>query len=171
MDINQIWEVIAPYIMTVVGALGSGTVVFAVVRSLVGGFVKKFSAKYDVNDMADKVAGRLAGKTLNIDVTAITEKRLDKIDKRLSKQVEELSKQTTDYKHLLALIGGAVAHFKALPEEEKTALTEAITALEHDYIPPEPEQITTVKLEPIVLEDTAEEEAEVGRANIGGLSL
>lgn len=158
MDVNQIWEVISPYIMTVVGAFGGGTVVFALVRILVGGFLKKFSAKYDVNDMADRVAGRLAGKTLNIDVTAVTEKRLDKIDKRLSKQVEELSKQTTDYKHLLALIGSAVAHFKALPDEEKTALTEAVRALESDYTPPEPEEITTVKLEPITLEAVEEPE-------------
>lgn len=168
MDINTIWAAIEPYIMTVVGALGGGTVVFALVRSLVGGFVKKFAAKYDMDDMASKVASKMTGKTLNIDVTAVTEKRLDKIDKKLTKQVEELSEQTNAYKHLLALIGGTIAKLKANTEAERGALLDAVQALEADYKPPEPEQVTTVRLEPIVFERQTEAAAE---PKTGGLSL
>lgn len=171
MDINAIWAVIEPYIMTVAGAIGGGTVVFALVRSLVGGFVKKFAAKYDVNDMADKVAQRLGGKTLNIDVTAVTEKRLDKIENKLSKKVEAIEEQTASYKHLLVLIGGALAHSKSLTEAEKATLLAAVQTLESDYTPPEPEQVSVVKLEPIVFDRKAERQEEDGIINFGGLSL
>lgn len=153
MDINQIWAVVEPYVMAVVGALGGGTVIYALARVLLGRLLNKFSAKYDVADMANKVADKLAGKSMNIDVTTVTEKKLDKIDKKLRKEVEKIHDETAAYKHLLALIGGAMAKLKALTPEERNALSEAITALEHDYIPPEPEEILTVKLEPIATAD------------------
>lgn len=163
MDINSIWAVIEPYITGLAGTATGGLIVGIICRLLQGRLMRRL----DVSDIADKVAKQLAGKTLNIDVTAVTEKRLDKIDKNLSKKVEEIQEKTEEYKHLLALMGGALVHLKALSEAEKTALTEAITALEHDYIPPEPEQITTVKLEPIVLESDTEEPV----APAGGLTL
>ena len=151
MNMQEIWRVAEPYIMTVVGALGGGTVIYALARILLGRLLSTFATKYDTNDMADKVAGKLAGKTLNIDVTAVTEQRLDKLSKLLTNQLENIREETESYKRLLSLIGGAIAKLKAITPEEKTALTEAITALDNSYIPAEPSEITTVKLEPIAL--------------------
>lgn len=168
MDINTIWAVVEPYITGIAGTATGGLIVGIICRLLQG----KLLRRLDVGDIADKVAGRLTGKTLNIDVTAVTEKRLDKIEAKLSKKVEAIEEQTAAYKHLLALIGGAVAHFKALPEEEKHALQEAVTGLKGDYTPPPPEQVTTVKLEPITLDEDEEEKDTAGELiNFGGLSL
>lgn len=173
MDIQAIWAAAEPYVMAIVGALGGGTVIYTLARTLMNKLLNKFSAKYDMDDMADKVAKKLAGKTLNVDVTAVTEKRLDKIENKLRKQVDQLQEQTAAYRQLLTAIGAAVAHFKSLTEEERGELQAAIQALDHRYTPPAPEEIVTVKLEPIALEpDHAEElttEPEHSLIDFGGL--
>ncbi len=171
MDINTIWQTVEPYVMAIIGALAGGTGIYALVRSFVGKWISRFEKKYDINDMAQKVADKLGGKTLNIDVTAVTEKKLDKLDKKLNKKIEDIQAATDAYKHLLALIGGAVAKFKAVSAEEKNALTEAIRAIEKNYKPPEPDEITTVRLEPITeLEDKAESVEEDSLISFGGMA-
>ncbi len=161
MNMQQIWQAVEPYAMTVIGALGGGTVIYALARMLLGKLLNRFAQKYDTNDMANKVADKLAGKTLNVDVTAVAEKKLDKIDEKLSKEVAQIHDETAAYKHLLALIGGAMSKLKAITPDERTALTEAITALERDYTPPTPAEIVTVKLEPIEIapQETKDETA------------
>ena len=161
MDINTIWQTVEPYVMAIIGALAGGTGIYALVRSFVGKWISRFEKKYDINDMAQKVADKLGGKTLNIDVTAVTEKKLDKLDKKLNKKIEDIQAATDAYKHLLALIGGAMTKLKAITPDERTALTEAITALESDYTPPMPAEIVTIKLEPIEIapQETKDETA------------
>lgn len=149
MDVQQIWQAVEPYVMWAIGAIVGGTSIYALAKFFLKKVFKRFEEKYEINDMANKVADKLAGKTLNIDVTAVTEKRLDKLDKKLSGEIEQIHSETAAYKHMLALIGGAMSKLKAITPDERTALTEAITALESDYTPPEPEEIVTVKLEPI----------------------
>lgn len=163
MDINSIWAVIEPYITGIAGTATGGLIVGIICRLLQGRLMRRL----DVGDIADKVAKQLAGKTLNIDVTAITEKRLDKIDTKLNKKVEAVTEQVSSFKLILALIGGALVHLKSLSNEERQALNEAIKALKEDYEPPAPEQVATVRLEPIIIEDEKEEKAE----NFGGISL
>jgi hypothetical protein len=120
MDMQQIWQAVEPYAMTVIGALGGGTVIYALARMLLGKLLNRFAQKYDTNDMANKVADKLAGKTLNVDVTAVAEKKLDKIDKKLSKEVAQIHDETAAYKHLLALIGGAMSKLRRLrPTSER----------------------------------------------------
>jgi len=173
MDINQIWQTVEPWIMAIVGALAGGTGVFALVRAFVGKWINKFGAKYDTEIMAGKVAEKLAGKTIDVDVTAITEKKLGKISNTLDKSIAEVEKATNAYKHILALIAGAVSRFKALTDEERKEFTDAIKAIEKDYTPPQPEPIATVKLAPIELEfktdETQAAEDEESLINFGGL--
>jgi nitrogen regulatory protein PII-like uncharacterized protein len=172
MDINQIWQTVEPWIMAIVGALAGGTGVFALVRAFVGKWINKFGAKYDTEIMAGKVAEKLAGKTVNIDVTAVAEKKLDKITKTLDKRIADVEKAAYAYKHILALIAGAVSRFKALTDEERKDFADAIKAIEKDYTPPQPEPIATVKLAPIELEfktDETQLQEEESLINFGGL--
>lgn len=79
---DYVWEIISPYVAAVGGATGAGAIIYAIVRLLMGRFVKKTNAALDASYNAEKVsqltAEKLAGKTLNIDVTAVTEKALKK---------------------------------------------------------------------------------------------
>lgn len=174
MEINAIWTVAEPYVMAIVGALGGGTVIYALARALLGKWLKSFAAKYDTDDMTNKLAQKLASKTLNIDMTAFAEKKLDKIETKLHKQVREIREETAAQRHILAQIGKAVAHFKSLTDEERNALQEAVKALDANYTPPAPEEILTVKLEPIpVAAPAPEEEADAQESaaliNFGGI--
>ncbi len=171
MDINQIWQTVEPWIMAIVGALAGGTGVFALVRAFVGKWINKFGAKYDTEIMAGKVAEKLAGKTIDVDVTAVAEKKLDKISNSLNKKIAAVEQATNSYKHILALIAVAVSRLKALTDEERAEFTTAIQAIEKDYAPPLQEKIATVKLAPIELETSAESEhfEEESLINFGGL--
>lgn len=169
MDINAIWAAVEPYVMAVLGTGIGGTIVGIICRIL----QSKLLRKLDVNGIADKVSAQvqkgLTGKTLNIDVTAVTEKKLDKIEIKLNKKLEQIQTETAAYKYLLTQIGVAVAHFKSLSEAEKKNLTEAIKALDNAYKPPEPEQVVTVKLEPLEIDKPDEEnEEEPSLINFGG---
>ena len=117
-------------------------------------------AVYDINAIANKVADRLGGKTIDIDITSIVEKRLKEISDLLSAQVKTVADETNSYKHLLALIGEALAHLKMLTDEERAELIKAVRELDSEYNPPEKEVIATVKLEPIeISEPTVQDKA------------
>lgn len=146
---NEIWQTVEPYILTIVGALGGGSIIYVIARILLGRLINKASAVYDINAIANKVADRLGGKTIDIDITSIVEKRLKEISDLLSAQVKTVADETNSYKHLLALMGEALAHLKMLTDEERAELIKAVQELDSEYNPPEKEVVATVKLEPI----------------------
>lgn len=148
---NNIWNIVEPYILTVLGVLCGGSVVGIIARIICKRLIDKAGAAYSLNDFAAKVADKLGGKTLNVDMTAIVEKRLKEISDALSVQVKSVADETNSYKHLLALMGEALAHLKMLTDEERAELVKAVRELDSEYKPPEKEVIATVKLEPINL--------------------
>lgn len=157
MDINAMWAAVEPFVSAIAGTAAGGVIVGFICKLLQGRLLRKL----DVNDMANRVAEKLGkGMTVDVDLTAVTEKRLDKVEQKLRKQVEKMREETASYRCILVQIGKAVAHLKSLTDEEKEALRSAITALDGDYIPPAPEKRITVKLEPITTDEssTAEEE-------------
>lgn len=158
---NEVWEMIAPYIAALGGATGAGTIIYVIIRLLLTKITSKntqtLDGMFNVDALSQKVAEKMAGKTLNIDVTAVTEKALKKLSKQLDVKITAVEDATNSYKHLLALIGGALSKLKALSPEEVKELTEAIQALESGYTPPDPEETMTVVLEPLTLDDDAED--------------
>ena len=157
---NEIWQTVEPYILTIVGALGGGSIIYVIARILLGRLINKASAVYDINAIANKVADKLGGKTFNVDITSIVEKRLKEISEKLSAQVKTVADGTNSYKHLLVLVGTALAHLKMLTDEERAELIKAVQELDSEYKPPEKEVIATVKLEPIeISEPTVQDKA------------
>lgn len=146
---NEIWQTVEPYILTVVGALGGGSIIYVIARILLGRLINKASSVYDINAIANKVADKLGGKTIDIDITSIVEKRLKEISEKLSDQVKTVADETNSYKPLLACIGMALSHLKMLTDDERAELIKAVQELDSEYVPPEKEVITTIKLEPI----------------------
>ena len=157
MDINVIWAAVEPFVSAVAGTAAGGVIVGFICKLL----QKKLLRKLDANDVANRVAEKLGkGMTVDVDLTAVTEKRLDKVEQKLHKQEEKMREETASYRCILTQIGKAVAHLKSLTDDEKQALQGAITTLDSDYIPPAPEKRITVKLEPIATDEpsVAEEE-------------
>jgi cell division protein ZapA (FtsZ GTPase activity inhibitor) len=168
---EQAWEIIAPYVAMIGGSGVTGLVTFVVIRLLVSRIINKntktLKDTFNVESLSQQVAERFAGKTLNIDVTAITEKALKRLAKELDGKIEKVAAQTNSLKGLLAAVGKGIAHLKALSEEERAELASAIKALEGEYKPPEPEELMTVVLQPIAIEEA--EQANPAAVNFGGL--
>lgn len=175
MDINAIWQIIEPFFWGLLSGSAVGTAVYFIGKKVLKKILSAWLKKHDDDTMAQKVADRLAGKTLNIDVTAVTEKKLDKTEKVLSKGVKDIGEEIAKQRHLLVLMAGAVSKFKAVTEDERAAFTEAIQAIEKGYKPPEPEEVITVSLKPIEIElegkneDSEPPEPEESLINFGGI--
>lgn len=172
---DYVWEIISPYVAAVGGATGAGAIIYAIVRLLMGRFVKKTNAALDASYNAEKVsqltAEKLAGKTLNIDVTAVTEKALKKTARALDARVEKVENAANSLKCILIAIAKGIAKFKALTDDERAELAGAIKLLESEYKPPEADETMTVVLSPVVIsDDSAEPESKNdSELNFGGL--
>lgn len=157
---NEIWELIAPYVTMWLGIIGGSATIYALCRFLLYGSIKKMFERFNTKKVAEEVVEGIAGKYINVDVTAITENRLGKIDK----DFKELHDEFAEIKNTLALICGANSKLKALTTAEKDALQDAAKRLNNNYVVPEPEEVVVIKLEPI------EEKNKKGRGFYGKLT-
>ena len=162
---NEIWNIIEPYIMTVIGALTGGSIIAVIAKIICNRIIKKASTAYDINSLAEKVAEMLAGKTINIDIASLVDGKLQKIAKTLAKEVDKVADNLNSYTPLLVAIGKALTRLKMLTDEEREALIKAVKTVDKSYIPPEDNIVATVKLDPITIE-TEPENKETG-VNLG----
>ncbi len=162
---NEIWNTVEPYILTLVGALGGGSIIAIIARIICSRIINKASAAYDINALTSKIADKLGGKTIDIDISSVVEKRLSEIAAALAAQVGKVAEETNSYKHLLALIGEALTHLKMLTDAERAELIKAVQELDGEYKPPEKELVATIKLEPITLAQPEDEQTD--KVNFG----
>ena len=166
---DYVWEIIAPYVAVLGGATGAGAIIYAIVRLLMNRFVNKansaLNASYNAEKVSQLTAEKLAGKTMNIDVTAVTEKSLKKVARELNVRVEKVETVANSIKFILVAMAKCIIRLKALTDEEKAELAEAIKTLSSEYKPPEPDEIVTIKLDPVTI--TSETPKEISEADIG----
>lgn len=162
---NEIWNTVEPYILTLVGALGGGSIIAIIARIICSRIINKASAAYDINALTSKIADKLGGKTIDVDISSVVEKRLSEIAAALAAQVGKVAEETNSYKHLLALIGAALTHLKMLTDAERAELIKAVQELDGEYKPPEKELVATIKLEPITLAQAEDEQTD--KVNFG----
>lgn len=175
---DYVWEIIEPYVRLVIEAIIMGVNIFIIIRTYTKKtFNKNFSllnATYNVDTFSQRVAERLAGKTMNIDVTAVTEKALKKTTRELDERVVKVEDAANSLKGVLIAMAKGIIKLKALSEDEKTELASAIKTLEKNYKPPEADEIMTVRLTPIELHQEPEADAPSDEkidsgVNFGGL--
>ena len=175
---DYVWEIIQPYVAAILAALGSGGIITLIVRVFTNKMLKKnftlLDGTYNVDTFSQRVAERLAGKTLNIDVTAVTEKSLKKTTQVFDKRIEKVENAVGSLAAILIAIAKAQIKLKALSETERAELASAISLLEKGYKPPEADEIMTVQLTPIELHQEPIEQSEEltdadSGVNFGGL--
>lgn len=172
---DYVWELIQPWVAALGGVTGCAAIIFAFIRLILAKTIKKneelLDRKYDINTIADKVASRLAGKTLNIDVTAVTEKALKKTAAQLGDRVERVEDVAASLQLILIAIAKGIVRFKALTDEERAELVSAIQRLDGGRLKPKQDEIMTVMLQPVALpeETTEETEEDATGANFDGL--
>lgn len=175
---DYVWGIIEPYVRAILEAIIIGVNIFIIIRSYTKKtFNKNFSLlndTYNVDTFSQRVAEKLAGKTLNIDVTAVTEKSLKKTAQALDKRIEKVEDAVGAVAPILIAIAKAQIKLKALSDDERSELASAISLLEKGYKPPEADEVMTVMLTPIELNqepvEIGEEPTDTdGGVNFGGL--
>lgn len=177
---DYVWEIIQPYVMAVIAFLSGGGAIAIILRTM---FIKMLNRNstmlaktYNVEQICDLVVKRLAGKTMNIDVTAVTERALRKTTQQLDTRIDRAENIANAHTAVLVAIAKGMLRLKALSDEERNELATAVQQLEKGYKLPEVAEVMTVKLEPIELkqDDESEEqdnEDEDGNGvNFGGLN-
>lgn len=148
---NELWETIQPYVVAF-AQTGLGTAIVYVICKLC---VSRWFRKNDMNSLVNGFASKLVGSTINVDLTAVAEKKLAEIETRLMETNAPLVQSLEQVKHLVAMVGQALSRSRTLTEEERAALVEAVGTVEEGLKP-------IVKEEPIVItlqETTTEEPA------------
>jgi hypothetical protein len=162
-------KLIAAIVAGLGGAAGIGAIIQTVATSRFNKAMRKNNALLDAafnpETMSQLIADKLAGKTMNIDVTALTEKAMKKLDAR----VEKLETLVNSLKGILVAMGKGTIKLKALTDDERTELASAIQELASDYKPPAKEEVMTVRLEPIPIKEEKTETVEDSGVNFGGL--
>lgn len=175
---DYVWTIIEPYVRLILEAIIMGVNIFIIIRSYTKRtFNKNFTllnSTYNVDTFSQRVAEKLAGKTLNIDVTAVTEKSLKKTARALDERIEKVESAVGALARILIAIAKAQIKLKALNDDERGELASAISLLEKGYKPPEADEIMTVQLTPIELNqepiEIDEEPTDTdGGVNFGGL--
>lgn len=170
---DYVWELISPYVAALGGASGAGVIIYTIVRAVIGKVFNKnnkmLDATFNVDNLSQKVSEKLAGKTLNIDVTAVTEKSLKKLAKELDARMEKMEQLTNSLKSILVPMGKGIVKLKALTKDEVAELSDAIKGLAGDYKPKEPDEVMTVVLQPIAAAPEEKTDAEKAAVNFGGL--
>lgn len=124
---NEIWEQISGYVMPVITAILSSGLGAALVRILAG----KWFRKADLNKIAERFAEKLAGSSINVDLTAVTEKQLALIKTELTEgQKEEKEKLNLVLEAVNRIITeiSKSAKLSKQSQEELTATLEEISA-------------------------------------------
>ena len=152
---NTIWNIVEPYVLALGSFVTGGGLIAFIAAFVCKRITNKASAAYDIQALAKQIADKLGGKTIEVDITSIVEKRLKEISNKLAAQVGKVADETNSYKHLLALIGGALTHLKMITDEQREELIKAVNELDSSFVPPEKEVIATVKLEPIPVAEPA----------------
>lgn len=177
---EYVWELIQPWIAAILAALGSGGIITLIVRAVVKKILNKNTTMLDATYNAERVsqltAEKLAGKTMNIDVTAVTEKALKKTTRELDTRIEKTEEIANSHTAILIAMAKGIIKLKALSDDEKAELASAVAQLEKGYKPPEADEIMTVRLTPIELTqepsaDAPSDESDDGGVNFGGLDV
>lgn len=164
MNYDTVWEIIAPWIAALGGITGICGIIVLIAKFIVSRMIKKNSkmlgSLFNTDNIAQSVANQLAGKTIDIDVTAVTEKSLGKLTRRLDARIEKVEDTASALSGILVPMGKAIAKLKALTDDERAELTAAIQVLEKGYTPPDMDEKMTVVLTPVALPENTETDDE-----------
>lgn len=139
---NEIWNEISGYVMPIVTMLLTSGLGAALVRALASGWFKK----QDLNKMAERFADKLTGSSINVDLTAVAEKQLKRIEERLLSQTAKLQETENTILSVVGDIADCIRSSAKLSEEKKAKLIADLEAVRQSAAPAETRDEIRVEL-------------------------
>ena len=136
MTFEQFWAIVAPYFqgfigMTVAG-IPVGTIIWAVVKKLVTKTVTKLLANTSAESISKEVAAQLTNSSINVDLTAVTEKQLSQIKVELTEEMANVAKVLDKHLQYQVLTLKALSASEVVSADTKEQIVNAVeSAGEH----------------------------------------
>lgn len=176
--LQTFWMEWGNLIMIVVGVLVGALVVGFIAAQMAKGAVSKVTRRFDVNKItaeiteavSQKVAQAITGKTLDVDVSAIVEEKLDQTLGSIVLELGGVKEKVESMRRVSALTAKAVSKSKLLDPDEKAELTAAGDVLAADTVRAE-KPVLKVKVAAKTEDKPAEKTAEKAARSSGALPI
>lgn len=137
--LDKLWEVIRPFVIYVLSALLSGTII--------AGFISRAIAKkYDTKAIAKSVVEDIANKDISVDLETMTRKEIMAIGTALKANLQDGLAGVENMRRSLALVCGALSKSKTLSQEEREELAAEAKKLD-ETVQAEAKEKVVVRLE------------------------
>lgn len=152
--LDKLWEVIRPFVVYVLSALLSGTIV--------AGFISKaISKKYDTKAIAKSVVEDIANKDISVDLETMTRKEIMAIGTALKANLQDGLAGVENMRRSVALLCNALSKSKTLTQEERDELAAEAKKLD-ETVQAESKEKVVVRLEKSEVNETTANEAQGG---------
>lgn len=152
--LDKLWEVIRPFVVYVLSALLSGTIV--------AGFISRAIAKkYDTKAIAKSVVEDIANKDISVDLETMTRKEIMAIGTALKANLQDGLAGVENMRRSLALVCGALSKSKTLTQEEREELAAEAKKLD-ETVQAEAKEKVVVRLEKSGTSETTTNETQGG---------
>ena len=152
--LDKLWEVIRPFVVYVLSALLSGTII--------AGFISRAIAKkYDTKAIAKSVVEDIANKDISVDLETMTRKEIMAIGTALKANLQDGLAGVENMRRSLALVCGALSKSKTLTQEEREELAAEAKKLD-ETVQAEAKEKVVVRLEKSGTGETTTNETQGG---------
>lgn len=152
--LDKLWEAIRPFVVYVLSALLSGTIV--------AGFISRAIAKkYDTKAIAKSVVEDIANKDISVDLETMTRKEIMAIGTALKANLQDGLAGVENMRRSLALVCGALSKSKTLTQEEREELAAEAKKLD-ETVQAEAKEKVVVRLEKSGTSETTTNETQGG---------
>lgn len=126
MTFEQFWGVIAPYAQGFVGmtiaGIPIGAILWAILKKLVTKTVTKLLANTSAENLSKEIASKLANSSINVDLTAVTEKQLSAIKVEVTEQLSAVAKTLDAYTANQVLMLKALSASEVVSDETRAEM-------------------------------------------------
>ena len=137
--LDKLWEVIRPFVVYVLSALLSGTIIAGLIS-------RAIAKKYDTKAIAKSVVEDIANKDISVDLETMTRKEIMAIGTALKANLQDGLAGVENMRRSLALVCGALSKSKTLTQEEREELAAEAKKLD-ETVQAEAKEKVVVRLE------------------------
>ncbi len=126
MDINAVWQIIAPYVTAVLGALGGGTVMGIIGKSIAKAVANKLTNTEVIKTTTENVVDKIVAKPVKVEIDGAVETYLKKLSNANSENLEEMKAINLALIDIIATFATYFEDSYTLSDDKKVALNRAI---------------------------------------------
>ena len=126
MDINAIWQIIAPYVTAVLGALGGGTVMGLIGKGIAKTIANKLTNAEVIKTTTENVVDKIVAKPVKVEIDGAVDTYLKKLGNANAENLEEMKKINLALIDIIATFATYFADSYTLSDDKKVALNRAI---------------------------------------------